>query len=123
MHRARKRRFKQKDKKSPLLGRLLRRRFGLEQICDHCSRPYLEKPAVDPFETFVSGSVVAAVFVEQRFGRTNFYVRIGRFATDGNRMFTCQMLSQEHLADAAEVISKADAFIRGQKPLRLASRK
>jgi hypothetical protein len=116
-------RFKSKRKKAPLLGRIFRRQLGLEQLCDECSRPYLEKPAADPIEKFVSGSVVASVFIEQRFGKTNFYVQIGRNATDGRQMFICQMLSSEHLEDAAKVVAQAHKFIRGQKPVRLVSRK
>ena len=119
----RKWRFRKQQKKAPFVGRLLRRHLGIEQLGDECSRPYLEKPTAVPVEKFVSGSVVASVFVEQRFGKTNFYVQIGRFATDGNRMFVAQMLSTEHLEDAVKVVSQAEKFIRGQKPLRLVSRK
>lgn len=123
MFHSKKRRFKKHRKKAPLLGRLLRRKMGVEQLCDECSRPYLAKPAAVPLEQFVSGSVVASVFVEQRFGRMNFYVQIGRFATDGRQMFISQMLSTEHLAGTARVASLAEKFIRGQKPVRLVSHK
>lgn len=123
MFRRKKWRFKTNKRKAPLLGRLLRRHLGLEQLCDECSRPYLEKPAADPIEKLVSGSAVAAVYIEQRFGRTNFYVQFGRNATDGRQMFVSQMLSSEHLADAAKVALQAHKFIRGQRPVRRVSRK
>jgi hypothetical protein len=123
MNRAKKRRFNQKKRPSPLLGRLLRRHLGIEQLCDECSRPYLEKTAARPIEQFVSRSVVASVFVEQRFGRTNFYIQFGRFAANGTQMFVSPFLSPEQLEDVPKVASQARRFVREQKPLRLVSRK
>ena len=119
MYRAR----KKKDERAPFLGRWLRRRFGLEQLCDSCSRPYLEKTAAKPIEQIVLGSVVAAVFVEKRFGRLHYYIQLGRFGTDGSRMFISSLLAAEQLEEAAEVASKARAFIGEPRPLRLVTRK
>ena len=119
MHRARKR----KDKRAPFFGRWLRRRFGLEQLCDNCSRPYLEKAAAEPIDTIVQGSVVAEIFVEKRFGKLNYYFRLGRFATDGRGMFVSSLLATEHLEEAAEVASRARAFTGEPRPLRLVTRK
>jgi hypothetical protein len=124
MNRAEKWRFHPRRKRrAPLLGRLLRRCLGVEQLCDECSRPYLEKPAALPVEQFVSGSAVASVFVEQNFGRKNFYVQLGRNATNGQQLFISQVLSPEHLKDAAQVALLARDYIREQKPLRLVSRR
>jgi hypothetical protein len=58
----------------------------MEQLCDQCSKPYLEKFAAKPIEQVVSGSAVASIFVEQRFGKSVFYVQFGRFASDGQDM-------------------------------------
>jgi len=121
MLRKKKRRF-HTQKRPPFIGRFLRRRLGIEQLCDECSRPYLQKPAAKPIEQFVSGSAVASVFVEQRFGRSSFYVQFGRYATDGRQMYLSQMFTQEHLEDVAKVACMAKKFIRGQKSLRLVSR-
>jgi hypothetical protein len=119
MYRARKR----KDKRAPFFGRWLRRRFGLEQLCDSCSRPYLEKTAAEPIDKIVQGSVVAEIFVEKRFGRLNYYIHIGRFGSDGSRMFISSLLAAEQLEEAAEVASRARAYIREPRPLRLVTRK
>ncbi len=123
MFRRKKWRFTNKNRKAPLLGRLLRRHLGLEQLCDECSRPYLEKPAPEPIKSFISGSALASIYIEERFARKNFYVQIRRNATDGRQMFLSQLLSSEHLVDAAKVTVEAHKFIRGQRPLRLVSRK
>ena len=105
-----------KDKRAPFFGRWLRRRFGLEQLCDSCSRPYLEKTAAKPIKQLVQGSVVAEVFVEKRFGRLHHYIQLGRFGTDGSRMFISSLLAAEQLEEAAEVASKARAFIGEPRP-------
>lgn len=123
MHRARKRKFSRRRRKAPFLGRLLRRHLGLEQLCDECSSPYLDRYKGDPIETVVSGSVIVEIYMERRFGRTNYFVRIGRCAAGRDHMVTCQLLSPEHFGDIQSAISQADALIGGQKPLRLVSRK
>lgn len=122
MLRTKKRRF-YPERRAPLVARFLRRKLGVEQLCDECSRPYLAKPAARPIEVFVIGSAVASVFVEHRFGRAHFYVQLGRCATDGRNMIVSQILSQEHLEDIAEVALMARSFIREQKSLRLVSRR
>lgn len=94
----------------------------MEQLCDECSKPYLEKLAAKPIDQFVSGSAVASVFVEQRFGKSTFYVQFGRFASDGRDMYVSRMVMDEQLEDIAKVAAMARKFIRGQKPLRLVSR-
>jgi hypothetical protein len=122
MSRARKRKFTRR-KKAPFVGRFFRRRLGVEQICDECSKPYLSKPLAKPIEQFVHGSAVASVFVEQQFGKERFHVQFGRFAANGQEMFISQFLGFEHLEDIAEVASMARRFIREQRPLRLVSRR
>ncbi len=122
MSRARKRRFDRR-RPAPFVGRFLRRKLGVEQLCDECSRPYLSKPPAQPIEQFVHGSAVASVFVEHQFGKPRFHVQLGRFATNGQEMFISQFLGIEHLEDIAEVALMAATFIREQKPLRLVSRR
>ncbi len=121
MLRTNKRRF-YPDRRAPFVARFLRRKLGIEQLCDECSKPYLAKPAAKPIKDFVIGSAVALIFVEHRFGKAHFYVQFGRCATDGRNMIVSQLLSQEHLEDLAEVALMARSFIREQKPLRLVSR-
>ena len=94
----------------------------MEQLCDQCSKPYLEKLAAKPIEQIVSGSAVASVFVEQRFGKSTFYVQFGRFVSDRQEMYVSRMVLDEQLEDIAKVASMARKFIRGQKPLRLVYR-
>ncbi len=94
----------------------------MEQLCDQCSKPYLEKLAAKPIDEVFSGSAVAAIFREQRFGKTIYYVQFGRFATDGQDMYVSRMVLDEQLEDIAKVAAMARKFIRGQKPLRLVSR-
>ena len=122
MSRARKRRHYQR-KRAPFIGRFLRRRLGVEQICDECSKPFLPKPPAKPIEQFVHGSAVASVFVEQQFGKERFHVQLGRFAANGQEMFISQLLGFEHLEDIAKTASMARDFIREQRPLRLVSRR
>ena len=119
MYRARKR----KDKRAPFFGRWLRRCFGIEQLCDSCSRPYLEKTAAKSIDQIVLGSVVAEIFVEKRFGKLNYYIRLGRFGTDGRDIFVSSLLAAEHLEEAAEVASQARAYIGEPRPLRLVTPK
>lgn len=104
------------------MGRLLRRTVGLEQLCDECSRTYLAKPDAHPIEQFVSGSAVASVFLEQKFGKRTFYVKFGRTMTDGHRLFVSDLLQEEHLRDVTQAAAMAYRFIREQKSLRLVSR-
>lgn len=119
---ARKRRFHRR-RKAPFIGRFVRRKLGVEQLCDECSRPYLSKPPAQPVEQFVHGSAVASVFVEHRFGKQRFHVQFGRFATNGREMFISTFLGIEHLEDIAKVALMARNYIREQKPLRLVSRR
>lgn len=123
MFRAFKRKGFRRDRKAPFWGRLLRRRFGIEQLCDECSRPYLGKTEAKPIEEIPHGSVVACIFVEQRFGALNHYIRIGRYGTDGCALFISSLLAPQQLEDVAHVVAAARNYIRGQKPLRLVSRK
>jgi len=117
MSRARKRRFYRR-RKAPFLGRFLRRTLGIEQICDECSKPYLQKPTADPIDTFVVGSAVASVFIEHSFGRKRFHVSLGRNRSNGNEMLISQFLSEENLEDIARAAFQARRFIREQKVLR-----
>lgn len=123
MARAYKRKGSRRDTKAPYWGHLLRRRFGLEQLCDECSRPYLGKTEAKPIEQIVHGSVVASIYIEQRFDALNYHIQIGRFGTDGSRLFISNLLSPKQLEDVAQVVVMARNYIRGQKPLRLVSRK
>ncbi len=122
MSSARKRRYYRR-KRAPFIGRFFRRKLGVEQICDECSKPYLPKPPAKPIEQFVHGSAVASVFVEQQFGKERFHVQLGRFAANGQEMFISQFLGFEHLEDIAVAASMARDFIREQRPLRLVSRR
>ena len=55
-------------RKSPIV-RFVRRRFGLEMLCDQCSRLFVERPESVPAERYVHGSAVVCLYVENRFGR------------------------------------------------------
>lgn len=123
MFRATTRKGFRRNNKAPFWGRLLRRRFGVEQLCDECSRPYLAKTEAKPIEQIVHGSVVASIFIEQRFDALNYHIQIGRFGTDGSRLFVSPLLTPKQLEDVPQVLVLARNYIRGQKPLRLVSRK
>ena len=122
MLRTKQRRF-YPEKRAPFIGRFLRRKLGIEQLCDECSKPYLTKPAAKPYDSLVIGSAVATIFVEHRFGRARFYVQLGSNAAAGRNIIVSQLLTQEHLEDSAEVALMARSFIREQKSLRLVSRR
>ena len=109
--------------KQTLIGRFLRRRIGMEQICDRCSRPYLTQPAPDPVERLVSGSAVASVFVEESFGRVRHHVQLGRYAANGHEMFITQMIQADHLEDIARVALMARHYIDQQQRSALSSRR
>lgn len=121
MKHKRKRKFGAK-KRAPLLGRLARRKLGVEQLCDECSRPYLARPVANPVAWFPSGSVEASVFLEHRLGRSNFYVKLRRTATDGRDIILSDIFHVEHLDDVAKAADMALEFIRKQRSLRLVSR-
>jgi len=113
-----------KKKRAPFWGRFFRRHLGLEQLCDECSRPYLEKPLAEPIEQFVHGSAVALIFPTSRFGKKEFVVQFGRNRTDGRDIIVSRMVAEHDLRDIAIVASMAHKFIREQKSnLRLVSRR
>lgn len=122
MSNARKRRFK-KRRKAPLLGRMVRRSLGMEQLCDECSRPYLSKPPAEPIETFPSGSALASVFLEHRFGRKQFHVQLSRTTATGQGIVQSQVFGDEHLEDVAKVAFMAWRYVREQQSKRLVSRR
>lgn len=117
MLRARKRKFYRKNK-TPFFGRFLRKRLGLELICDSCSKPYLNKPAAQPIDWLLSGSAVASVFIEHSFGKKRFRVQIGRSRPNGQELYVSQFLTEEDLEDVAKAAFKARQFIRKQNSLR-----
>jgi hypothetical protein len=117
-----KRRFKS-QRRAPLVGRLLRRRLGIEQLCDECSKPYLDRPDALPVEHRVHGSAVALIFEEYRFGKRQFYVQLGRNAAYGQRLLVSTLFPEDHLKDAAIVAKMAKHYIDKQKAPRLVSRR
>ncbi len=117
-----KRRFKP-QRQAPLLGRFLRRKLGIEQLCDECSKPYLDRPNALPVERLVHGSAVALIFQEYRFGKQQFYVQFGRHAANGQRLLVSTLLAEDHLKDATKVAEMAIHFIDMQKAPRLVSRR
>ena len=100
-----------------------RRRFICEYLCDDCAKPYVERPKGMRVEQFVSGSSSAQVFVEERYGKKNFYVEFARTRANGDRIVLSPLFTREHLDDVAEVAAMAQSFIDGECRQRTSRRR
>ena len=120
--RARKSQWKRvREKPLTRFWKWYRRRFICEYLCDDCSKPYVEKPKDVQLEHFVSGSTSAQVFVEERYGKKNFYVEFGRSKAVHDRIVLSSMFTREHLEDVANVAAMARNYIddeNGRRPAR-----
>lgn len=116
-----------RNRRAPFWGRFLRRHFGVEQLCDECSKPYFAKHGAPPIDHLVKGSADAAIFLEHRFGKPVYYFRFGRFGATHDQLINLQLVPSELLADLLEVVKQAQSFVREQKQqaprLKLVSRK
>jgi len=110
--RAKKRKWKLvREKPLPRLWRWYRRRFLCEYVCDDCGKPYVERPKGMQVEQIVSGSSSAQVFVEERYGKKNFYVEFARTRAHADKIVLSPLFTREHLNDVATVAAMARRFI------------
>ena len=100
------------------LWKWYRRRSICEYLCDECSKPYVEKPKGIVVTQLVSGSSTAQIFVEQSYGRKNYYVEFARTKAGRDKILLSPLFTPDHLADVAKVAVMAWKFIEAERGRR-----
>ena len=119
------RRKRTREKLITRLFRLYRRKHICVYLCDECSKGYVEKPRGIEQEQFISGSTVARVFMEERFGRQDFHVEFGRMHAERDKIVQVQIFRPDHMKDVTRVAAMAYRFVQqrtagmnGRRPIR-----
>lgn len=87
------------------IGRFFRRKAGLETVCKRCSGLYLEEPAPVSGDQIPYGSAVVSIFVEERFGRRQYYLKLGRHRATGDTIRLSEYLNASDIDDAMMALS------------------
>ncbi|QDV26080.1 hypothetical protein [Aureliella helgolandensis] len=93
------------------LARLLRRKAGLETVCQRCSGLFLEEPAPVSGNQIPYGSAVVSIFVDERFGRQHYYLKLGRYRAAGAQIRTSEYLNASDIDDAIEALWMSKACL------------